>query len=889
MNEVNQEIHNLQLVDIVYHYPVSVRLRNCILEAHEQGALPFRTIGEFIKYGKGDSKNLIRIKNLGKKTALEFISIVESIASNGLPKEAEAHLKQRSTGFLNREASDLRFIDLVRHYPVSVRLKNSILLAHEQGTLPFNTIGDYIKGGEGASKSLFRIRNLGKKTAVEFIELIELVTADGVLEKISCSKKPELVEFLDEEYPGVFQPLIDMYNSTPETEISKIGGLEEILSTLQSRKDHAEMVWFKFSGETLENIGKSFGVTRERVRQIIKSYSEYITDTSSAEWAEKSIRHLMKKNSTGNALPDNRIIDEYHPHLARSLVKNFSERNSGSLISLRRVEVARALGLDIESEILQSNRWTLEKTLFEVRQFAEELGKSNLMPMQKDFIKYGRLGLRAAVGKFGGQSKVASLAGLTYQGQLVAPDGSRTYWTKERIGKFLHEVAAKEGHPGVMPTRREVRKHAEKPDIVITIFTKSGYLKQKTLTWYELAREHGLQYQKDSHMVTKSFIKAFVESLGDALYHLTPAEIFVLFEQQGITKVGSRKHDNRSFDNLVDAIQSGYLPKEEVEKWLSGDEGDLVEALLDKNIHTVEEAFKSAGATLGRQSHKRKDDNPNDEPYREDVENNLPIPSVGDSLDTLKISTDLLNKLSSDQEAVEFLIAKAADKLWKRCFYDEESAVIEARNHKGNVYSEKARDTFIEEYTRCRQLPLPEGYAFTDPKGIKRKPKLMQRLIAYRVLTKNRVLNLSGTGTGKTLSAILASRVIGARLTIITCPNATVEAWQNNILNAFPESDVITKPTNWELKWVNNDKPRYLVVNHEMLQDRNESSIKKFINANPYDLIVIDELHQVKQRDADSETQRRRLLTGLITDIPEDRPKPRVLGMSATPIINSPS
>ena len=163
----------------------------------------------------------------------------------------------------------------------------------------------------------------------------------------------------------------------------------------------------------------------------------------------------------------------------------------------------------------------------------------------------------------------------------------------------------------------------------------------------------------------------------------------------------------------------------------------------------------------------------------------------------------------------------------------------------------------------------------------------MQRLIAYRVLTKGRVLNISGTGTGKTLSAILASRVIGARLTIITCPNATVEAWQNNILNAFPNSEVVTKPSSWNPIWRTSDLPRYVVVNHEMLQNRHETHIKRFIQNNPYDLVVVDEFHQVKQRDLDSETQRRRLLTGLITDISEDCPKPRVLGMSATPIINN--
>jgi superfamily II DNA or RNA helicase len=161
----------------------------------------------------------------------------------------------------------------------------------------------------------------------------------------------------------------------------------------------------------------------------------------------------------------------------------------------------------------------------------------------------------------------------------------------------------------------------------------------------------------------------------------------------------------------------------------------------------------------------------------------------------------------------------------------------------------------------------------------------MQRLIAYRVDKQERVLNLSGTGTGKTLSAILASRVIGAQLTVISCPNAIVNSWRETILNAYPESEVLTKE--WPDLWPSTGKPRYLILNHEMFQDRNEHRIKGFIEQNPYELVVIDELHQVKRRDPDSESQRRRLLTGVITDIPSGRAKPRVLGMSATPIINN--
>lgn len=72
-----------------------------------------------------------------------------------------------------------------------------------------------------------------------------------------------------------------------------------------------------------------------------------------------------------------------------------------------------------------------------------------------------------------------------------------------------------------------------------------------------------------------------------------------------------------------------------------------------------------------------------------------------------------------------------------------------------------------------------------------------------------------------------------------------------------------------------------------MFQNRYEGRIKQFILDHFIDFVVIDELHKIKQRTPEQETQRRRLLTGLITDTPDDRPKPRVLGMSATPVINN--
>jgi superfamily II DNA or RNA helicase len=69
----------------------------------------------------------------------------------------------------------------------------------------------------------------------------------------------------------------------------------------------------------------------------------------------------------------------------------------------------------------------------------------------------------------------------------------------------------------------------------------------------------------------------------------------------------------------------------------------------------------------------------------------------------------------------------------------------------------------------------------------------MQRLAAVQVRDKKRVGNWSGTGAGKTLSAVLASRVINAHLTVICCPNSVVDGWEKAILDIFPDSVVAKK------------------------------------------------------------------------------------------------
>jgi len=132
----------------------------------------------------------------------------------------------------------------------------------------------------------------------------------------------------------------------------------------------------------------------------------------------------------------------------------------------------KKLGFDIVEEVKQHSVWSEERLIYEVREVAKQLGKPDLMPMQKELVELERQDLRGAIGRFGGQSQVAKLAGLIYQGQAVGEDGGRTYWTDEKIRAFLYDVAEKEGHPGCMPTQAECAKYHPKGTVVSGAYLK---------------------------------------------------------------------------------------------------------------------------------------------------------------------------------------------------------------------------------------------------------------------------------------------------------------------------------------------------------------------------------------------------------------------------------
>ena len=154
---------------------------------------------------------------------------------------------------------------------------------------------------------------------------------------------------------------------------------------------------------------------------------------------------------------------------------------------------------------------------------------------------------------------------------------------------------------------------------------------------------------------------------------------------------------------------------------------------------------------------------------------------------------------SVDEEAVDYLVASGVGKLWKAVYRDEtkaEEVAAEAEAFNGENYGQQVREQFLDEYRAAEELVVPEGYNFRPNDKDLADPNLMQRHAASLVRDKHRVGNWSGTGAGKTLSAILASRVTSSSLTVVCCPNSVVEGWSRDIQGTYPDSEMVTKTWN---------------------------------------------------------------------------------------------
>jgi superfamily II DNA or RNA helicase len=243
--------------------------------------------------------------------------------------------------------------------------------------------------------------------------------------------------------------------------------------------------------------------------------------------------------------------------------------------------------------------------------------------------------------------------------------------------------------------------------------------------------------------------------------------------------------------------------------------------------------------------------------------------------------TDFLESINVDEEAMRFYVNYSINQLWKNAFRNEDETISKVRKEgkNGNKYHDEVVETFLSDYESAKNLVIPQTYSFPKP------PVLMQRYVSYKLTEESSFGNFSSTGAGKTLSAVLASRIVDSKLTLIVCPNEVVEHWENHISEIFPDSKIITGKKAFFVK-ADGKIHQYAILNYDKFNQPDSTDLILNLGNQKIDFVVLDEIHFSKIRDQNV-SLRRKNLDGLMTMIRRVNKDVKVLGISATPIVNN--
>jgi superfamily II DNA or RNA helicase len=203
---------------------------------------------------------------------------------------------------------------------------------------------------------------------------------------------------------------------------------------------------------------------------------------------------------------------------------------------------------------------------------------------------------------------------------------------------------------------------------------------------------------------------------------------------------------------------------------------------------------------------------------------------------------------------------------------------------------------FLDEYKAVKDMG--NTIISSDYRG--KPPTMMQLYVAFMVRKKKGFCNFSRTGGGKTLSAIIASRVSKATRTVVLCPLSIVDQWEHDILEAYPLSKITKGDKNiFPIMKKSKGDYRYHVVNYDKFShDEKADHLIKQISREPVDMVIMDEVQNVKQRydpkrpdelhiRDEQVAKRRRNTEKLLKKLRSINPHLKVVMLTATPVINN--
>ena len=250
-------------------------------------------------------------------------------------------------------------------------------------------------------------------------------------------------------------------------------------------------------------------------------------------------------------------------------------------------------------------------------------------------------------------------------------------------------------------------------------------------------------------------------------------------------------------------------------------------------------------------------------------------------------TSEFLDSISVDEEAIQFYLHYCINQLWKDAFLDEKKTITELENagKSGNKYRDLVSGTFLKDYNASKNFKLPKNYIFSyDSKPV--ETFLMQKYVANKIKQLPFFGNFSGTGSGKTLSAFLASKIIDSKVTLIICPNDVVSHWKKNAEQIFSDSYVTTHKEVFSAKR-DESRHQYWILNYDKLNQDTSRDNVDILGKQKIDFIILDEIHFSKVTHDETKSKRRQVLEFLLTLARKKNPQLKILGLSATPVVNN--
>lgn len=246
--------------------------------------------------------------------------------------------------------------------------------------------------------------------------------------------------------------------------------------------------------------------------------------------------------------------------------------------------------------------------------------------------------------------------------------------------------------------------------------------------------------------------------------------------------------------------------------------------------------------------------------------------TINDPVEKLLLLDSNYITMCKDEEIVKFLLATELQAYWRN-YLDGNADVSLLISRTGGRNFELVKKMFLDEYYEMQNFKMDDDYCFQH------EPYPMQKLIPIRLKKEKYYGNWSGTGAGKTLSAIVASRYINAKTTLVICNNSNAEEWADNIPKYYNNCNVFLKERHIELKDNN-----YIIFNYESFQNENSEALVNKLLTYDIDFIIIDEIQKVKQRYREA-SNRKINVNNLI--IEAKNKGAYLLAMTATPVINN--